>query len=221
LFTSKASQRTAFPDRRPLLYYITDRRQLTGISLIACMERAVEWGVDFIQIREKDLPDRKLFELTRKAVSLIRGTGCKVLVNGRADIAMAAGAQGVHLPSVGLRARDIREWLPDGFLVGESIHTLRELRRACDQNVDYVLLGHVFPTESKQKYGSPLGLDFLKKICANASLPVFALGGMKAESIEPVLETGAVGIAGIGLFQKRAEFSKLLPNIGSSRNPSS
>jgi thiamine-phosphate pyrophosphorylase len=176
--------------------------------------------VDFIQIREKDLPDRKLFELTRKAVSLVRGTESKVLVNGRADIALSAGAHGVHLPSVGLKAHDIREWLPDGFWVGESIHTLRELRRACDQNVDYVLLGHVFPTESKQKYGSPLGLDFLKKICDEASLPVFALGGMRAERIESVLKAGAVGIAGISLFQKQAEFSKLPPHIGSSRNPS-
>jgi thiamine-phosphate pyrophosphorylase len=209
LCASRVSQKTAFPDKLPLFYYVTDRRQLTGISLISCIRRAVDWGVDFVQIREKDLSERRLFELTCRAVSLVRKTGCKILVNGRADIALAAGAHGVHLPANGLRAQDVRAWLPEGFLIGESIHTMGELRRACAQNVDYVLLGHVFPTESKRKYGPSLGLNFLGKICSQASLPVFALGGMRPESIESVLEAGAVGIAGISLFQKRTEFNKL------------
>ena len=208
--TSRVSQKTAFPDRRPLFYYVTDRRQLTGISLIACIRRAVDWGVDFVQIREKDLSERQLFELTCQAVSLVRETKCKILVNGRADIALAAGAHGVHLPSTGLRAQDIRAWLPEGFLIGESIHNMGELQRACAQKVDYVLLGHVFPTESKRKYGPTLGLNFLGEICSQASLPVLALGGMRPESIEDVLEAGAVGIAGISLFQKKSEFIELL-----------
>lgn len=195
--------------RRSLFYYITDRKQLSGISLIECIRRAVDWGVDYVQIREKDLSDRQLFEIACQGVSLSRETNCKVLINGRADIALAAGAHGVHLPSMGLKASEVQKWLPKGFLVGVSVHTEQEIADACTQNADYVLLGHVFPTESKRDYGPCLGLDFLQKVCSSASIPVFALGGMKSELIDSVLESGAVGVAGITLFQKKNEFDRL------------
>ena len=165
--------------------------------------------MDFVQIREKDVPDRELFEIARRAVSLCRGTKCRVLVNGRADIALAAGAHGVHLPSTGLNASEIRAWIPESFIVGVSVHTEQEIANACSQRADYVLLGHVFPTVSKRNYGPYLGLDFLRKVCSKAALPVFALGGMRPDSIGPVLETGAAGVAGISLFQKRTEFNNL------------
>jgi thiamine-phosphate diphosphorylase len=209
LGTSSTFQKAALFDKRPLFYYITDRKQLAGISLIACIRRAVDWGVDFVQIREKDLPDRQLFEIARRAVSLCQRTRCKILINGRADIALAAGAHGVHLPSTGLKASEIRAWIPESFIVGVSVHTEREVENACRQRAHYVLLGHVFPTVSKRDYGPSLGLDFLRKVCSDSPLPVFALGGMRPDSIDPVLKTGAAGVAGIGLFQKRTEFNKL------------
>lgn len=165
--------------------------------------------MDFIQLREKDLNERNLFELTRRVVLMTRGTKCRILVNGRADIALAAGAHGVHLPSTGLKISDVRSWLPAGFCVGKSVHSIREIRSACAQNADYLLLGHVFTTESKAGYGPALGLDFLRKACSIASVPVLALGGMRPESIGPVVESGAAGIAGISLFQKTAEFNRL------------
>jgi len=204
-----SSQKASFPDKRPLYYYITDRRQLTGISLIASIRRALHLGVDFIQIREKDLPERRLFELARHAVSLARGTECRILVNGRADIALAAGAHGVHLPSAGLQIHDIRPWVPRNFYIGVSVHTMLEIRQACAQNADYILLGHVFPTKSKSGYGPSLGLEFLRKACSEAAAPVFGLGGIQPESIGPVLESGAVGVAGISLFQKSVDFRRL------------
>ena len=207
--TTRALQKVSFPDRRPLFYYITNRRQLTGISLAACIRRALEWGVDFIQIREKDLDDHDLYDLTCRAVSLARGTKCRILVNGRADIALAAGAHGVHLPSVGLQVSAIRPWLPADFLIGVSVHTKDEVRRARLQRADYLLLGHLFPTESKSGYGPPLGLDYLRAICSSVSLPVFGLGGIRPESLDAVLETGAAGVAAIGLFQRKADFAKL------------
>jgi thiamine-phosphate diphosphorylase len=165
--------------------------------------------VDFIQLREKDLPDRDLFKLTCRAVSLARGTKCRILVNGRADIALAARAHGVHLPSTGLRISDIRPWLPADFCIGVSVHTLREIRNACGRHVDYVMLGHVFPTDSKIGLGPALGLDFLRKACSISSVPVFGLGGMSADLIGPVLDSGAAGVAGISLFQQRDEFYQL------------
>jgi thiamine-phosphate pyrophosphorylase len=209
LITSEASQKAAFSDRRPLFYYITDRKQLAGITLIECIQRAVDWGTDFVQIREKDLPDRQLFDLTSRAVSLSCGTKCSILVNGRADIALAAGANGVHLPSAGLKASEIRDWLPRGFLVGVSVHTEKEIADACTQKADYALLGHVFPTESKRHCGPSLGLDFMRNVCAKTSLPILALGGMRPELVGSVLEAGSAGVAGISLFQKKTEFDKL------------
>ena len=207
--TSKTPQGASFPDKRPLLYYITARRQLTRISLIGCIHRALDWGVDFIQIREKDLEDRALYELARRVVLLARGTSCRILVNGRADIALAAGAHGVHLPSTGLEIREIRPWLPEGFSIGVSVHSMREIRRVCAQKPEYILLGHVFRTESKMGNGPPLGLNYLRKVCSRVPLPVFGLGGIRPESVGPVLESGAVGVAGIGLFQRGDDFRRL------------
>jgi thiamine-phosphate diphosphorylase len=130
-------------------------------------------------------------------------------VNGRADIALAAGAGGVHLPSVGLRVADIRPWLPANFCIGVSVHSMQEVRRACAQNADYLLLGHVFPTRSKSGLGPPLGLDYLRKICSAAALPVLALGGIRPQSIGSVLAAGASGVAGIRLFQRTSDFRQL------------
>jgi thiamine-phosphate diphosphorylase len=149
---------------------------------------------------------------------MARGTKCRVLVNGRADIALAAGAHGVHLPSVGLQISDIRAWLPASFYVGVSVHTMNEINCAVKQNADYLLLGHVFPTESKTGYGPCLGLGFLRKACAAVSVPILGLGGIRLEYINAVLECGAAGVAGISLFQKKSEFSRL-PVVASGSSP--
>lgn len=162
---------------------------------------ALSWGVDLIQIREKDLDERSLFEVSCEIVRLAAGSGCRVLVNGRADVAWAAGADGVHLPSTGLQVRDVRSWLPDDFIIGVSVHTLAEVRRAHEQGAAYALMGHVFPTASKAAYGKPVGLDLLTRACSLTSMPVLALGGIGPERIDAVLATGAAGVAGITLFQ--------------------
>jgi thiamine-phosphate pyrophosphorylase len=193
----------------PFFYYVTDRKKLHGGSLIRCVRRALDWGVDVIQLREKDLTERELYDLACRIVSMARGTGCRILVNGRADVALAAGADGVHLPSAGLGVGDIRPWVPERFCIGVSVHTMKEIHRAADAGADYLMLGHVFSTPSKTDLGDPVGLDFLRKACSRVSVPIFALGGMCFEKIGPVMETGAAGIAGISLFQDREEFARL------------
>ena len=197
-------------------YYITDRSSLpvpNEASLLRRVRKIIAWGVDFIQVREKDLPDRQLFDLTRRIVEIARetpqNTRCRVLVNGRADIAVAAGADGVHLTSSGIGITAIRSWIPKNFIVGVSVHTMREIRAACAQDVDYILLGHVFPTASKESMGAALGVDFLRRACREASAPVLALGGITAERISVVLQAGAIGVAGISLFQKNDEFARI------------
>ena len=195
-----------FPIRRPLFYYITDRSSLKTpdkVSLLRQIQKLISRGIDFIQIREKDLTDRRLFELTRRVVEIARNTRCRILVNGRADIAITAGADGVHLASSGPGISDIRAWIPKEFIVGVSVHNMREIRAACAGGVDYALLGHIFPTPSKEGMGEPLGIGFLERACRKASVPVLALGGITADCAPAILETGAAGIAGIRLFQGR------------------
>ena len=198
---SKRALNSTFPDRRPLLYLITDRNQTAGSSLLDVIRWSLKSGVDCIQIREKDLSDRDLFDLACRVVALASATPCKVLVNGRADIALAAGAHGVHLPARGLQACDLRAWLPRDFLVGVSVHSLDEARLAALRGADYLLLGPVFPTPSKMKYGAPLGLAYLKRVCRAVPIPVLALGGMRLEKVTAVIEAGAAGVAGISMFQ--------------------
>lgn len=172
------------------------------MTIVECVRRAVRWGVDFVQIREKDLDDRSLFDLTVRVVRIAAGTPCRVLVNGRADVALAAGAQGVHLPAGGIDPVLLRPLLPPGFLMGVSTHSIREVRRASAAGADYLLFGPVFPTASKARYGPPLGLAFLRRACAVAAVPVIALGGMRLDLLPQVLESGASGIAGISMFQQ-------------------
>ena len=212
------SSRLVFHDNDifPEFYYITDRHSLTvpaEADLLRRVRKIIAWGVGFVQVREKDLTDRRLFELTRRIVKMAReiprGSRCRVLVNGRADIAVAAGADGVHLPSSSIGISAIRAWIPKNFIVGVSVHTMREVRAACDANADYILVGHVFPTASKESMGAALGVDFLRRACIGASAPVLALGGITAEHIPAVLQAGAAGVAGISLFQKDDEFVRL------------
>ncbi len=198
---SARTPRDTFPAERPLFYYITDRMQLLRETLPTRIRRVARWGVDFIQIREKDLDGYALYELTRSAVAAVRGLRCRILVNGRADVALSAGAHGVHLPSSGMRPGDIRGWVPKGFIIGVSVHSIREALQAAREGADYVLLGPVFRTPSKVAYGRPLGLETLRQTCACVPVPVIGLGGISAVRIDAVIATGAVGIAGIRLFQ--------------------
>jgi thiamine-phosphate pyrophosphorylase len=200
---------SAFPGNNPILYYITDRTQLQNESLVSAIKNAISAGIDFVQIREKDLPDSRVYAITCKAVSLAQGTHTSILVNGRADIALAAGARGVHLTSQGLRASDLRPWLPPGFLIGVSTHSLREASEAWRGGADYLLVGPVFPTPSKLPYGPPLGLTKFRKICSLLPLPILGLGGIQRSMIGRVLDAGAAGVAGIRLFQGGKRMGKL------------
>lgn len=209
MLISRKHQKAPFKDKRPLFYYITDSEKLTRTAFYACVRRALKWGVDFIQIREKHLSDRALFEMTKRIVEIADPFQCKILLNGRADLASAAGADGVHLPSGGLTVSEIRPWLPKNFSIGVSVHTIREFKHACREGADYVLLGHLFPTPSKSGFGPPIGLNYLKQVCSGSSVPVFGLGGIKATRIESVRSAGAVGVAGISLFQNLSDFNDL------------
>ncbi len=183
-----------------ILYYITDRRQLRG-DLPATIGAAGRAGVDWVQIREKDLSARELEGLTRQAVGLVGPGATRILVNSRVDVALAASAAGVHLPADALAASAVRRVTPKGFLVGVSCHSVKEVRRAEEEGADCVVFGPVFDTASKKSYGPPRGVALLKEACRAAQIRVLALGGVTLENATACLDAGAAGLAGISLFQ--------------------
>lgn len=184
-------------------YYITDRGAIGGVEpLLEAIQRAAAAGVEMIQIREKDLPDRELLELARRALRRTAPYGTRILVNGRPDVALAAEAHGVHFPAGSLPPRLWRMVLPPGWLLGVSCHSRDEVERAEAEQADFVVFGPVFSTPSKARYGPPLGLERLGEAARAVRIPVFALGGITRENAGDCIRAGAAGVAGITLFQK-------------------
>jgi thiamine-phosphate pyrophosphorylase len=182
-----------------LRYYITDRREQgwSTKDLLDCIARNVAGGVDYIQIREKDLTARELVELSARAVEIAAGSATRILVNDRADVVLAAGAHGVHLRSGSIPPDQIRRVLPVPFLIGVSCHSLDEVREA--QSADFLVFGPVFESPGK---GPPKGLAALARVAAASPVPVFALGGVNQDNARACMEAGASGIAAIRLFQR-------------------
>jgi thiamine-phosphate diphosphorylase len=176
------------------------------IDLIAAAARA---GVDVIQIRELQLDDRTLLALTVDAVAAVRGTAARVLVNGRPDIALAAGASGVHLRSHSIAASRVRTLAPPGFLIGRSVHSPAEAAVAeADGGCDYLTFGTVFASGSKPPGHPVAGIEALGRACASVRLPVVAIGGVTIDRAPAIAAAGASGVAAIGLFASAKDLSR-------------
>ena len=184
------------------LCYITDRHGVAPSAFIPQLHAAVQAGVDLIQLREKDLACRDLLGLARMAVEISRGTKTRIVVNDRLDIALAAGSDGVHLGGHSVPPEVVRRYVDRSFLVGASCHSLEQGIAAEEGGADYILLGPVFGTPSKRRYGPPLGLNRLSEVANRIRIPVLALGGITVEKVKPCLKAGAAGIAAIRLFQE-------------------
>jgi thiamine-phosphate pyrophosphorylase len=189
---------------RPLVCLVTDRHRLPSPSAGAVVEQAraaARAGVTLIQVRERDLPAASLAALVGGVVAAVGGTQALVVVNERADVALAAGAHGVHLRGDSAAASRVRAVSPPGWIIGRSVHTADEAREVDREGAaDYLLFGTVFPTSSKPPGHPVAGLDALRAACASVSLPVLAIGGMTVERLGSIAAAGAAGVAAIGLF---------------------
>lgn len=207
---------TILPQQRPLVYLITDRKAFrqppvhppteTALQLEA-IRTAVESGCKLVQIRERDLEAVELSRLVIAAIEIARPDGALVLVNDRLDVALATGADGVHLRSTSLSPATARRIATDcgrgDLLIGTSTHSIAEVI-ASSADTDFVVFGPVFETASKLEFGPPLGLSKLAVAVRATYLPVIAIGGINLQNFQSVLDCGAAGIAGIGLFTDRS-----------------
>jgi thiamine-phosphate pyrophosphorylase len=180
--------------------FITDRRRLEGRDLTAIVREAAEAGVDRVQVREKDLEGRSLRALVGAVLAATSGGAAGVLVNGRPDVAVAAGAQGVQLPEDGLPVAEVKRAWP-ALVVGASRHSADGARRAEAEGADFVMLGPIFATPGKE--APALGLRPLAEAARALRIPVHAVGGIGPGNAREVVEAGARGLAAIRLFVER------------------
>ena len=212
----------------PHLYYITNRQAFPGSEssrqqqLLKKIKEAAAAGVDYIQLREKDLSARALENLARAAIQIIKAqleTGSpqvktKLLINSRTDVALAAGADGVHLRSDDISPEEVRaiqsaaarnsKLETRNLIVGISCHSVADVRRAAHEGADFAVLAPIFGKQIREKDAlqiQALGLETIQTACED-SLPIFALGGITLENASACLNAGAKGIAAVRLFQE-------------------
>jgi len=201
---------------RPCLCLVTDRSRLPPPppeqlahppALRALADRltlAGPAGVDLTQIREPDLSAADLAGLVRdvrtRLADTVTGAAARLVVNERVDVALAAEADGVHLKSDSIPTALVRRFVPAGFLVGRSVHSVDEARAAEAEGADYVIFGTVFPSGSKPRGHRTAGLEALAAVTQAVHVPVLAIGGISLNTVAAAAEAGAAGVAAIGLF---------------------
>lgn len=188
------------------LYLITDRHQCApGHTLFSALEAALQGGVTAVQLREKDLTPIELLEYARRLRTLTRKYDAKLLINDRADIALAAEADGVHLTEHSMDIGSARKVLGENKLIGVSTHSLERAHTAQQEGADFITFSPIYSTPSKAGYGSPQGLERLREVCAEVDVPVFALGGITPARQAEVQRTGVKGVALISAIMRASD----------------
>ena len=177
------------------LYLVTDRHQTDGRPLLPLIEQSVTGGLRAVQVRERDLATRDLLALAQEMCASVRARGARVMINDRADLVLALGADGVHLRADSLSVAAARRLLGADRLIGVSAHSVDDVARAESDGADFAVLGPVFETPSKREYGPPIGLRALEEAGRRCRLPIFAIGGMTVARVAEVRGAGAYGVA--------------------------
>jgi thiamine-phosphate pyrophosphorylase len=188
-------------DRPPGVLFVTDRHATQGRPLLEVVTAALQGGVSFVMVREKDLRAATLLQLATEIVAearRVRGDKARVVVNGRLDVALAAKAAGVHLPADGLPVPGVRRQTKSRFLVGRSVHALAEAREAEKAGADYLLFGPIFETPGKTAYGAPQGVAALRRVVEAIRIPVWAIGGITEGTAAELRGLPIAGVAAIG-----------------------
>ena len=176
------------------VYLITDFMRIGKSRFLSAVEEALQGGVRALQLREKNLGPRDLLALALEVKSMTQRYNAKLFVNDRADIAIMAGADGVHLTETSVQASEVKNNFPDLF-VGVSTHSIEGARLAETQGADFITFSPIYQTPSKSSYGPPQGLDPLRQVTQSVHLPVLALGGITLHRVPECLEHGAFGVA--------------------------
>jgi thiamine-phosphate pyrophosphorylase len=223
-------------EAKSVLCYVTDRRAFEKSrapstcertsenlrtqpeqALVEAIRKAAAAGVDWIQIREKDLAARALAELAGLAITCTLRTPTRIMLNDRLDVALATGAAGVHLGESSIPAETVSEWRRSAgrtdFRIGVSCHSLEAARAAEDSGADYIFFGPVLATPSKAAYGTPQGIDKLQLVCSAVRIPVLAIGGVTVENAVSCVAAGARGVAAIRLFQESDDLPALVNRL--------
>ena len=177
------------------LYVITDMKIARGLSHAEIARRAVSGGADVIQLRDKSLHGRDLLRAACEIREITRAAGALFIVNDRIDVALAAGADGVHLGQDDLPVRYARKLAPPEFIVGVSVGCVTEAALAESAGVDYIALSPTYKTASKEDAGPGHGLAVLRAICSTVSIPVIAIGGIGPGNVSGIIAAGADGVA--------------------------
>lgn len=195
------------PDFR--LYLITDRK-LFGSSdaMLEAIEGALQGGVKAVQLREKDLLIRDLLDLAYRMRALTTSYGARFFINDRVDVAVAVGADGVHLGRTSMPVQAARKASDGRLMIGVSTHSLQEAQIAEADGADFITLGPVYETPSKMQYGKPIGIHLLSEAARNCMIPLFAIGGITIGRVEEVLEQGAFGTALISAILTAEDIQK-------------
>lgn len=191
------------------LYLITDgSAKRDSTRFLEKLDESLLGGARLIQLREKDLSARELLGLAKAVKEKAETYGARLLINDRADIALIAGADGVHITSSGYAPFEARKLLGDKALIGVSTHSIDEARRAEEEGADFVTFGPVYFTPSKASYGEPLGIERLHEAAGAIKIPVFALGGVTKERIKEVISNDAFGVAAISAVFGSSDIKK-------------
>ena len=177
------------------LYLVTDRSLARGRATADVVRAAVAGGVTCVQLREKECGTREFVEEARAVRAALRGTGVPLIVNDRVDVALAVGAEGVHLGQRDMAIADARRLGPSGWIIGISAESVEDAARAERAGADYIGVSPVFATPTKTDHAAPLGLEGLRAMRAATTLPLVAIGGIHAGNAREVIRAGADGLA--------------------------